>query len=136
MVRLKEIKTKYCQKIKRYFNSIMVRLKVFQKCSCNNFVSFQFHYGTIKRVFVTSNALLWEANFNSIMVRLKVLICGLSPSSLKFQFHYGTIKSIHSKDQHMIYLISFQFHYGTIKRTIQKIEKSLDKTISIPLWYD
>ncbi len=71
----------------------MVRLKegLFFHVKIKDY-SFQFHYGTIKRI-------------NS-----KILFC----KPHEFQFHYGTIKSLFSNCPSEGSFI-FQFHYGTIK---------------------
>ena len=49
----------------------MVRLKGITPDFRSVYITFQFHYGTIKS-FDNSNAALFCAYFNSIMVRLKV----------------------------------------------------------------
>ena len=59
----------------KHFNSTMVRLKDASSTSSGTVTAFQFHYGTIKRMYSDS------LNFSTYI----------------FQFHYGTIKSSHSK---------------------------------------
>ena len=71
----------------------MVRLKVLENYENIKLNSFQFHYGTIKRLN-SSGKCGKLRNFNSTMVRLKVIsVVEQSPASL-FQFHYGTIKRV------------------------------------------
>ena len=118
-------------------------------------LSFQFHYGTIKRnQQMPKNYMLdyfnstmvrlkvdtaisdgeVNANFNSTMVRLKGSLNVVRIAFLSFQFHYGTIKRIRAS--HRPYLLwLFQFHYGTIKRIVRRYSP-LCGEISIPLWYD
>ena len=53
------------------FNSTMVRLKALQKWKEISQAAFQFHYGTIKSLFLVI-LIGKQTNFNSTMVRLKV----------------------------------------------------------------
>ena len=85
----------------RYFNSNMVRLKVF--------------YVPIDYVV--------EAYFNSNMVRLKGRHFGRTVHPLPtFQFQYGAIKSIKGPTTTPTSSI-FQFQYGAIKRTLTICKK-------------
>ncbi len=52
------------------FNSIMVRLKVYEELKNQVINLFQFHYGTIKSPYLLTT-LAHKNDFNSIMVRLK-----------------------------------------------------------------
>ena len=72
---------------------------------------FQFHYGTIKRKFISS-FIPFVIYFNSTMVRLKDRPDTNEDLTVKFQFHYGTIKSW------------------------TKCATARTWSISIPLWYD
>ena len=74
------------------FNSTMVRLKVYSEKGLRGRLQFQFHYGTIKRMY-QKVVLMDQSNFNSTMVRLKDVAFILWSVTIKFQFHYGTIKS-------------------------------------------
>ena len=75
-----------------YFNSIKVRLKLYEQVQHEPTLLFQFHKGTIKTVSLT-----FLANWY-----------------VSFQFHKGTIKTY--KITKTFYLMQvFQFHKGTIK---------------------
>ena len=74
------------------FNSTLVRLKVISRTVCYNSNEFQFHIGTIKRVYSLS---------------------GMKDCYV-FQFHIGTIKRKLPETRKANPLI-FQFHIGTIK---------------------
>ena len=90
----------------------MVRLKEFEGYHRLTLITFQFHYGTIKR-----SGLL-----------------NASAEEKIFQFHYGTIKSL-CTDIRIDLNTKFQFHYGTIKRSLRETMCYV-RRISIPLWYD
>ena len=77
---------------------------------------FQFHYGTIKRV-VSPSPCIQSTYFNSTMVRLKAAQVAAGDAGSVFQFHYGTIKRLTTTISETRLTI-FQFHYGTIKRSL------------------
>ncbi len=76
------------------FNSNMVRLKDGTPTKMHRYSTFQFQYGSIKRVY----------SFCSRARRYP------------FQFQYGSIKSFPFSHQ-LSGLIVFQFQYGSIKST-------------------
>ena len=86
MVRLKEILQLAQTGGQQYFNSTMVRLKVWKRSKPQS----SFDY------------------FNSTMVRLKDNYPRSNPGGVKFQFHYGTIKraALSQKEQTDIYFNS------------------------------
>ena len=72
----------------------MVRLKVASDNVEVLIHEFQFHYGTIKRMWKPLQYTT-SSNFNSTMVRLKAACDVLDVArEVGFQFHYGTIKRL------------------------------------------
>ena len=94
------------------FNSTMVRLKDEGAAKFLLKNSFQFHYGTIKRIAEFASDVL-ENNFNSTMVRLKD---GLKNGVL-LQMGYFNSTMVRLKER-------------------QHVLRSINSLISIPLWYD
>ena len=136
MVRLKGTPPLRPPALPAHFNSTMVRLKVAKMRIKPYFITFQFHYGTIKSFdrFVIMNTEFYFNStmvrlkvayptigavpvlyFNSTMVRLKDVVTNGKGITILFQFHYGTIKRRTEKPDGTVTLGSFQFHYGTIK---------------------
>ena len=78
-------------------------------------MGFQFHIGTIKRIFGWLSLCTLKISFNSTLVRLKAEnnseLCDMLD---EFQFHIGTIKSKVCYVR-VSYDVMFQFHIGTIK---------------------
>ena len=136
MVRLKDWSSVINLEYFFNFNSTMVRLKAFQVWwGILATAPFQFHYGTIKRQWLSSNTFsvsLFQFHYGTIKSAiLNKRILKLE----KFQFHYGTIKSLlPAMEQTGIKV--FQFHYGTIKRKWYWYDFWTRFKISIPLWYD
>ena len=96
----------------------------------------QFHYGSIKTVFVIRLNNEKRYSLNSTMVRLKQY--NNSPFiyfNNKSQFHYGSIKTnvvtIRSN-----YKYKSQFHYGSIKTVTLLDSAKQFNLVSIPLWFD
>ena len=90
-----------------YFNSIKVRLELYQEYLCQNF-----------------------QYFNSIKVRLEPHKKKVLKGAPKFQFHKGTIRTrrwLHFQ----VSVLLFQFHKGTI-RTRQARKSLPNSAISIP----
>ena len=112
MVRLKALRMLRSLHWSRCFNSTMVRLKVMSPLTFPVPSKFQFHYGTIKRVF----SFAWNI------------------SIILFQFHYGTIKSWTGIRQ-MTWWFCFNSTMVRLKGTPEHMpDTSLH--VSIPLWYD
>ncbi len=97
------------------FNSTMVRLKleIVERLSGDQ-TSFQFHYGSIKIMFLTS-LYAPSSSFNSTMVRLKYDIQINRDDYKLFQFHYGSIRMNVSHIDVFAHAFLFQFHYGSIR---------------------
>ena len=74
-------------------------------------LTFQFHYGTIKRIELCI-AVTICIHFNSTMVRLKVGLYVSSGSPPSFQFHYGTIKRFTI----LLCVVSVQYFNSTMVR--------------------
>ncbi len=114
LVRLKATKDLTEQELSFCFNSTLVRLKV--KYPANfiiDVIGFQFHFGTIKRLFLMISIIMFAM----------------------FQFHFGTIKSVAAKKPKFAFM-KFQFHFGTIK-SIEHMRTARGRMcVSIPLWYD
>ena len=85
MVRLKDCQEREFQTTHCYFNSTMVRLKVFAACLWLANLRFQFHYGTIKSSVPVVD----------------------DRGEIQFQFHYGTIKSLAEIDFNIPILTNF-----------------------------
>ena len=81
-------------RLKRYFNSIKVRLKLNNPSAYNiDSLLFQFHKGTIKTQRHEIKQ-MQQSDFNSIKVRLKLSVEPIYNGKRKvFQFHKGTIKT-------------------------------------------
>ena len=95
------------------FNSILVRLKVCMTTGHVVLRSFQFHTGSIKRI--------WFPN-------------GTVVNYIEFQFHTGSIKS-EIRPRSLSVLAKFQFHTGSIKSNpVPRI--LLHDFVSIPYWFD
>ena len=98
----------------QYFNSIKVRLKLYDVVEHHEVVKFQFHKGTIKTPELPLMLKVLH-NFNSIKVRLKQQSASRGIGNrLLFQFHKGTIKTKLTASATMTGA-EFQFHKGTIK---------------------
>ena len=54
------------------FNSIKVRLELYEVGGLITFVRFQFHKGTIRTLTAAASAVFFFSNFNSIKVRLEL----------------------------------------------------------------
>ena len=74
------------------FNSIKVRLELYQDSLTYNHRSFQFHKGTIRtrRFNVLLSVIPY---FNSIKVRLELCVAPTLQKVRSFQFHKGTIRT-------------------------------------------
>ena len=81
------------------------------------FITFQFHYGTIKRNEV-GKLIQMLLNFNSTMVRLKGHPLPAANGARTFQFHYGTIKSSHAA---RIHGLSFYFNSTMVRLKVHRV---------------
>ena len=98
------------------FNSILVRLKDYLKLihGCITHYLFQFHTGSIKSEKGNRSSCYGQNSFNSILVRLKVSLLLLS------------------RQPHLV----FQFHTGSIKSHAVRDNRTQQRVVSIPYWFD
>ena len=116
-----------------YFNSSMVRLKVFPwNAPCPSRL-FQFQYGAIER-WRTPLEQPHRRDFNSSMVRLKVQQYAVNINLLLFQFQYGAIERsrVHSVKA---LLRNFNSSMVRLKEPVNTPCPGIYR-ISIPVWCD
>ncbi len=98
-------------------NSTMVRLKLEEKLVYSHFYhESQFHYGSIKTIYLITHLFITAKSLNSTMVRLKL---------------------VKVDEQNQSVPVQSQFHYGSIKTQEKTIKNFVNESwVSIPLWFD